>query len=153
MQLAPLLSHMALQFPPPIPYSTNRKTLSSGHRAARTAVRSAAGNGADAAGWPLPQSGLRMDSPVCGGLQCFKMQAEELKRIIEQGLPDAHVEVRDYTGGGDHFEALVVSQEFEGKTLVQRHQAVYAALGDAMRAQVHALTLKTLTPAQYQQRR
>lgn len=81
------------------------------------------------------------------------MQAEELKKIIEQGLPGALVEVRDYTGGGDHFEALVVSQEFEGKSLVERHQAVYGALGDAMRAQVHALTLKTLTPAQYQQRR
>jgi acid stress-induced BolA-like protein IbaG/YrbA len=81
------------------------------------------------------------------------MQAEELKRIIEQGLPGAVVEVRDFTGGGDHFEALVVSRDFEGKTLVERHQAVYAILGDAMRAQVHALTLKTLTPAQYQQRR
>lgn len=81
------------------------------------------------------------------------MQADELKKLIEQGLPGAHVEVRDFTGGGDHFEALVVSPDFEGKSLVERHQAVYGALGDAMRAQVHALTLKTLTPAQYQQRR
>jgi acid stress-induced BolA-like protein IbaG/YrbA len=81
------------------------------------------------------------------------MQAEQLKKLIEQGLPGAQVEVRDYTGGGDHFEALVVSQQFEGKTLVERHQAVYDALGETMRAQVHALTLKTLTPAQYQQRR
>ncbi len=81
------------------------------------------------------------------------MQAEELKKLIERGLPGARVEVRDFTGGGDHFEALVVSPVFEGKSLVERHQAVYAAIGDAMRAQVHALTLKTLTPAQYQQRR
>ncbi len=94
-----------------------------------------------------------MDSALRGELECWKMQAEQLKKLIEQGLPGAHVEVRDFTGGGDHFEALVVSEQFEGKTLVQRHQAVYAALGDAMRAQVHALTLKTLTPAQYQQRR
>lgn len=94
-----------------------------------------------------------MDSPSRAGLECFKMLAEDLKKLIEQGLPGAHVEVRDFTGGGDHFEALVVSQDFEGKTLVERHQAVYGALGDAMRAQVHALTLKTLTPAQYQQRR
>jgi stress-induced morphogen len=94
-----------------------------------------------------------MDSPDCGGLEFIKMQADELKKLIEQGLPGAHVEVRDFTGGGDQFEALVVSPDFEGKSLVERHQAVYSALGDAMRAQVHALTLKTLTPAQYQQRR
>jgi len=47
----------------------------------------------------------------------------------------------------------VVSENFEGKGLVERHQAVYGALGDAMRARVHALTLKTLTPSQYQNRR
>jgi len=73
--------------------------------------------------------------------------------MIERGLPGATVEVRDTTGGGDHFEALVVSDQFEGKSLVERHQTVYAALGDAMRQQVHALALKTLTPAQYQTRR
>ena len=73
--------------------------------------------------------------------------------MIEQALPGARVEVRDYTGGGDHFEALVVSESFEGKTLVERHQLVYGALGDAMRVRVHALTLKTLTPAQYEDRR
>jgi acid stress-induced BolA-like protein IbaG/YrbA len=94
-----------------------------------------------------------MDSPSRAGLECSQMLAEELKKLIERGLPGAQVEVRDFTGGGDHFEALVVSPDFEGKSLVERHQAVYAALGDTMRAQVHALTLKTLTPAQYQQRR
>ncbi len=73
--------------------------------------------------------------------------------MIARGIPDAQVEVRDYTGGGDHFEALVVSANFEGKGLVERHQLVYNALGDAMRARVHALTLKTLTPSQYQNRR
>lgn len=81
------------------------------------------------------------------------MLAEELKNRIERGIPGATVEVRDFTGGGDHFEALVVSQDFEGKSLVERHQTVYSALGDAMRAEIHALTLRTLTPAQHQQRR
>ncbi len=81
------------------------------------------------------------------------MEAREIKEMIERGLPGAHVEVRDFTGGGDHFEALVVSENFEGKGLVERHQAVYAALGDAMRARIHALTLKALTPAQYENRR
>lgn len=73
--------------------------------------------------------------------------------MIELGLPGAHVEVRDTTGGGDHFEALVVSDKFEDKGLVERHQLVYGTLGDAMRERVHALALRTLTPAQYQNRR
>ncbi len=81
------------------------------------------------------------------------MEASELKEKIERALPGAYVEVRDLTGGGDHFEALVVSPGFEGRSLVERHQVVYSALGEVMRAQVHALSLKTLTPAQYQQRR
>ncbi len=81
------------------------------------------------------------------------MDPMELQQMIEQALPGALVEVRDTTGGGDHFEALVVSENFGGKGLVERHQAVYGALGDAMRARVHALTLKTLTPSQYQNRR
>lgn len=81
------------------------------------------------------------------------MEAREIKEMIERGLPGALVEVRDFTGGGDHFEAMVVSESFEGKGLVERHQAVYAALGDAMRARIHALTLKALTPGQYENRR
>jgi len=78
------------------------------------------------------------------------MEAGEVKALIQSGLPGAVVEVYDTTGGGDHFEALVVSAIFEGKSSVERHQVVYGALGDAMRQRVHALTLKTLTPAQYQ---
>jgi acid stress-induced BolA-like protein IbaG/YrbA len=81
------------------------------------------------------------------------MDASEVEQMIARGIPGARVEVRDYTGGGDHFEAVVVSESFEGKTLVERHQAVYNALGDAMRARVHALTLKTLTPSQQANRR
>jgi acid stress-induced BolA-like protein IbaG/YrbA len=81
------------------------------------------------------------------------MEAEELRRMLEQGLPDSLVEVRDLTGGGDHFEAIVVSDLFKGKPLVARHQQVYAALGDSMRSRVHALILKTLTPEQYRNRR
>jgi acid stress-induced BolA-like protein IbaG/YrbA len=81
------------------------------------------------------------------------MDAKEVESLIRQGIPDAHVEVRDTTGGGDHFEALIVSTVFEGKGLVERHQTVYKALGDAMRVRVHALSLKTLTPAQYENRR
>jgi acid stress-induced BolA-like protein IbaG/YrbA len=81
------------------------------------------------------------------------MDAKEVETLIRQGIPDALVEVRDTTGGGDHFEALIVSTVFEGKGLVERHQTVYKALGDAMRVRVHALSLRTLTPAQYENRR
>ena len=81
------------------------------------------------------------------------MDASELESHIRQGIPDAHVEVRDTTGGGDHFEALIVSGTFEGNSLIERHQAVSKAVGDAMRVRVHALSLKTLTPAQFQNRR
>ncbi len=81
------------------------------------------------------------------------MDPKEIEQLIAKGIPGAHVEVRDMTGGGDHFEALVISETFDGKGLVERHQAVYNALGDAMRARVHALALKTLTPAQYENRR
>jgi len=80
------------------------------------------------------------------------MHANEVRQLIEDGLPGAIVQVDDTTGGGDHFEALVVTEKFDGKSLVERHQMVYAALGDAMRARVHALALKTLTPAQYENR-
>ena len=81
------------------------------------------------------------------------MDAKEVETLIRQGIPDALVEVRDTTGGGDHFEALIVSTVFEGKGLVERHQTVYKALGDAMQVRVHALSLRTLTPAQYENRR
>lgn len=94
-----------------------------------------------------------MDLAARDKLRYTTMDPEELKLKIEQALPGAHVEVKDFTGGGDHFEAVVVSPEFEGRSLVERHQIVYRALGDAMRAQVHALSLKTLTPSQYQERR
>ncbi len=81
------------------------------------------------------------------------MDAKEVQELIAGGIPGAQVEVRDTTGGGDHFETLVVSEVFEGKALVQRHQVVYAALGDAMRVRVHALALKTLTPSESRNRR
>lgn len=77
------------------------------------------------------------------------MDPNEVRQLIERGLPGAVVQVQDTTGGGDHFEALVVSEQFDGKSLVERHQLVYAALGDAMRVRVHALALKTLTPDQH----
>jgi acid stress-induced BolA-like protein IbaG/YrbA len=75
------------------------------------------------------------------------MQADELKKIIEAGVPSAQVNVQ---GEGDHFEATVVSAAFEGKSMVQQHQMVYGVLGDLMQGAVHALALRTYTPEQWQ---
>lgn len=71
---------------------------------------------------------------------------EEVQRFIAQGLACEHIEVE---GDGRHFFATIVSAEFEGTTRVRRHQRVYAALGDRMREQIHALSMKTLTPAEW----
>ena len=69
-----------------------------------------------------------------------------IKDTIEQAFPGSVAEVRDMTGGGDHFELRVVSNAFSGKGLVDRHRMVYAALGPAVGNEIHALALKTLTP-------
>ena len=76
------------------------------------------------------------------------MQPDQIKQLIEQGLSGAHARV---TGDGQHFEALVVSDVFAGKTMVQQHQLVYRALGDKMKADIHALSLRTYTPEQWAQ--
>ena len=72
--------------------------------------------------------------------------AADVRGFIAAGLPCAHLEVE---GDGRHFFATIVSAEFEGLSRVRRHQRVYAALGDRMRAQIHALSMKTLTPAEW----
>ncbi len=72
---------------------------------------------------------------------------ELVKSYIVAGLDCTHVEV---SGDGAHFEAVIVSGAFAGKRLIQRHQLVYAALGDRMREEIHALSMKTLTPEEFQ---
>jgi acid stress-induced BolA-like protein IbaG/YrbA len=72
----------------------------------------------------------------------------DIERYIAQGLQCEHLEVE---GDGHHFFATIVSAEFEGSNRVARHQRVYTALGDRMRAQIHALSMKTLTPAEWAQ--
>ena len=71
---------------------------------------------------------------------------EQIQSYIEQGIACSHLAVE---GDCQHFYATVVSAEFEGKRLIQRHQLVYAALGDRMKAEVHALSIKALTPAEF----
>ncbi|HEY4636871.1 MAG TPA: BolA family protein [Burkholderiales bacterium] len=71
---------------------------------------------------------------------------ESIQSSIQAGLACERVEV---VGDGQHFQALVVSAAFAGKSRIQRHQLVYAALGERMREEVHALSMKTLTPEEF----
>jgi len=76
------------------------------------------------------------------------MDPNEIKALIENGMSNVIVNV---DGDGTHFEALIVSTEFEGKSLIERHKLVYGVLGDAMKERIHALSLKTFTPEQWEQ--
>jgi stress-induced morphogen len=71
------------------------------------------------------------------------MTAEEIRIRIEQALPGSRVDVRDTTGGGDHFEAVIVAAQFSGKSTVEQHRIVYSILGSAMAGPIHALALRT----------
>jgi stress-induced morphogen len=79
------------------------------------------------------------------------MDPTVIEQLLRNHFPTANIKVQDFTGGGDHFQALVVSPDFEGKNLVQQHQMVYAALGGLLQQQIHALALQTYTPAQWEQ--
>jgi acid stress-induced BolA-like protein IbaG/YrbA len=72
------------------------------------------------------------------------LSAQQLEAYITQNLACDYIKVLG--DDGTHFEAVVVSPEFVGKSMVQQHQLVYAALGDRMRAEIHALSMRTLTP-------
>ena len=70
----------------------------------------------------------------------------DIERFIAQGLACEHVQVE---GDGRHFFATIVSAEFDGASRIKRHQRVYQALGERMREEIHALSMKTLTPAEW----
>ena len=70
---------------------------------------------------------------------------DDIKRTIEAGLACEHISV---DGDGQHFQALIVSTAFEGLSRIKRHQLVYGVLGDRMRAEIHALSMQTVTPAE-----
>jgi stress-induced morphogen len=76
------------------------------------------------------------------------MDASDIENMIKEALPDAQVTIRDLAGDGDHYAAEVVSSEFVGKSRVQQHQIVYAALKGNMGGTLHALALQTSAPEQ-----
>ena len=75
------------------------------------------------------------------------MNATDIERLIKEALPDAKVTIKDLAGDGDHYAAEVASEAFRGKTRVQQHQMVYAALKGRMGGELHALALQTSAPA------
>jgi len=74
------------------------------------------------------------------------VETNEIKSIISQGIPSAEVLV---DGDGTHFQAVVVASDFEQKNMVQRHQMVYKSLGNRVGNEIHALTIKAYTPAEW----
>ena len=70
----------------------------------------------------------------------------EIVKLIQAQMDDAKVNVRDMTGGGDHYEIEVVSKRFEGLNLIQRHRVLHQILEGPMAGEIHAVKLKTLTP-------
>jgi len=74
------------------------------------------------------------------------MPAADIEALIKTALPDADIEIVDLAGDGDHYKAVVVSSAFAGKTRVQQHQMIYAALEGRMGGELHALALETRAP-------
>jgi stress-induced morphogen len=74
------------------------------------------------------------------------MPAADIEAMIKESFPDAKIEIRDLAGDGDHYSATVISEAFRGKTRVQQHQMVYAALKGKMGGVLHALALSTSAP-------
>ena len=74
------------------------------------------------------------------------MNAHDIEAMLKEAFPDAHVEIRDLAGDGDHYAANVVSKTFEGISRVQQHQLVYKALKGKMGGELHALALQTSAP-------
>ncbi len=101
----------------------------------------------------MPFSGkVFPDLPVLGG-KAFKeartpmsMSESEIVALIQEALPDAQIEVKDLRGDGDHYQARVESRAFIGKTRIQQHQMVYAALQGRVGGVLHALSLSTAVP-------
>lgn len=77
------------------------------------------------------------------------MQVEDIASLIKTGVPDCEVEV---DGDGTHFTAVIVSNVFAGKNMVQQHQLVYKALGDRMGTDIHALSIQTYTPEEWKKK-
>jgi len=77
------------------------------------------------------------------------MKPDELKQAIEAGIPGARVLIKDLTGTADHYQAIVGAGAFAGHSLIEQHQMVYEAVGPKVGGEVHALSLKTVSPEEF----
>lgn len=75
------------------------------------------------------------------------MLADDITALIKAGIPDAEIEIIDLAGDGDHYKAIIIAESFRGLPRVRQHQKVYAALGDKMGGDLHALALETRVPS------
>lgn len=78
------------------------------------------------------------------------MNLNQVQELIKKAIPEAHVAINDLVGDGDHLQAIVVSKNFEGKSLLEQHQMILNPLRESLKAELHALTLKTYTPQQWE---
>ena len=78
------------------------------------------------------------------------MDSDDIKQLIETGIPGCQAQV---DGDGRHFQAIVISEEFEGLSPLKKHQRVYQALGDAMQSDIHALSIQAFTPEEWEKNR
>lgn len=78
------------------------------------------------------------------------MNLNQVQELIEKAIPEAHVSINDLVGDGDHLQVIVVSQKFEGKSLLEQHQMILTPLRESLKTDLHALTLKTYTPQQWE---
>jgi stress-induced morphogen len=74
------------------------------------------------------------------------MKQDDIVALLKAALPDADIEMIDLAGDDDHWKAVIISEQFRGKSRVAQHQLVYAALGDKMGGELHALALETRAP-------
>lgn len=79
------------------------------------------------------------------------MQSEDIRKLIETGLANSYVEIEG--DDGTHFGGIIVSEEFAGKSMVKQHQMVYATLGEKMGTDIHALSIQTYTPEEWEQKK
>ena len=80
------------------------------------------------------------------------LSPDEVRAQVLAALPGSYVEVKDLTGTSDHYEALVVAPQFEGRSRIDQHKLVYGALGAAVGREIHALALRTFTPEAWRAR-
>jgi acid stress-induced BolA-like protein IbaG/YrbA len=100
-----------------------------------------------------PRRSLSLIAGGCGARRTAMTSVDRIKTSILGALRGANVTVEDTTGSGDHFSVVVVASQFEGKTRVEQHQLVYAPLRRELEGAIHALALRTFTPAAWERER